>query len=343
MVTATKRSTKPTLRTIADLSGLAVPTVSRALNDAPDIGQETKQKVREIARQIGYVPNRAGVRLRTGKTNVISLVLGTDNEVTDHTGQLVSSIARALRNTRYHLNVTPYFPTEDPMIPVRYIVETASADAVILNRIEVDDPRITYLLERNFPFVCYGRGKWRARHPYFDFDNESFGEIAARALSEKGCKNITILAPPLSQNYAQDMIRGASRYLEARGMKLNLLKGISGDDEGELIQRRIAEYLRGTPDYDGMICPSATAAIAAVVGAEQTGRVIGQDLEVFAKEAIPFLGKFRAKVETAREDVREAGTFLAQAAIRAVETPDEPPMQKLVSATWEGTTNDEPT
>ena len=73
MVARTEK--KPTLRTISEISGLAVPTVSRALNDAPDIGRETKQRVREIAREIGYVPNRAGVRLRTGKTNVISLVL----------------------------------------------------------------------------------------------------------------------------------------------------------------------------------------------------------------------------------------------------------------------------
>ena len=68
-------STKPTLKTIAELSGLAVPTVSRALNDAPDIGAKTKEKVRRIADEIGYIPNRAGVRLRTGRTNVVSLML----------------------------------------------------------------------------------------------------------------------------------------------------------------------------------------------------------------------------------------------------------------------------
>ena len=53
----------------------AVPTVSRALNDAPDIGEATKRRVQELAEKIGYRPNRAGLRLRTGKTNVIALVL----------------------------------------------------------------------------------------------------------------------------------------------------------------------------------------------------------------------------------------------------------------------------
>ena len=73
---------KPTLKTISRISGLAVPTVSRALNDAPDIGADTKKLVRKIADEIGYVPNRAGVRLRTGRTNVISLVMSTEHDMT---------------------------------------------------------------------------------------------------------------------------------------------------------------------------------------------------------------------------------------------------------------------
>ncbi|MEM9551540.1 MAG: LacI family transcriptional regulator [Pseudomonadota bacterium] len=330
---ATQTPKKPTLRTISDLSGLAVPTVSRALNDAPDIGKKTKDRVRQIAREIGYVPNRAGVRLRTGKTNVISLVLGTDNEVTDHTGQLVSSIARELRDTRYHMIVTPYFPDEDPMIPVRYIVETGSADAIILNRIEVADPRVAYLMERGFPFACYGRTKWKDTHPYFDFDNGSFGHQAVNSLLASGRRNIALLSPPQEQNYAQDMIRGASELIASSDASFRIVDGITGDDPGKVIQQIIADDLTRHPETDGLICPSTTAAIAAVVGGERVGRVIGRDLDVFAKEAIPFMSYFRSEIRTVREDVRMAGEFLARAAIQAIEEPDEPPLQKLVKGT----------
>ena len=146
---------KPTLKTIAQMSGLAVPTVSRALNDAPDIGQSTKQLVRRIADDIGYVPNRAGVRLRTGRTNVISLVISTQHD--NHTSRLISSVAAGLQGTRYHLNVMPRAPGEDYMKPVKYIVETRSADAVILNEIQPEDPRVAYLMEKKIPFATHGR------------------------------------------------------------------------------------------------------------------------------------------------------------------------------------------
>ena len=113
---------KPTLKTISRLSGMAVPTVSRALGDAPDISLETKAKVRRIADKIGYIPNRAGVRLRTGRTYVIALVLSTEHDVMNMTARLISSIADGLRGSLYHLVVTPDFPDEDPMKAIRYIV-----------------------------------------------------------------------------------------------------------------------------------------------------------------------------------------------------------------------------
>jgi LacI family transcriptional regulator len=93
---------KPTLKTISELSGLAITTVSRALSNAPDISISTKEKVKKIADEIGYIPDRAGVRLRTGRTNVISLIMSTDSEIMDMTGRLISSIALGLRGTPYH-------------------------------------------------------------------------------------------------------------------------------------------------------------------------------------------------------------------------------------------------
>ena len=61
------RAEKPTLKTIARATGLAVATVSRALGDAPDLRADTKARVARVAAELGYVPNRAGLRLRTGR------------------------------------------------------------------------------------------------------------------------------------------------------------------------------------------------------------------------------------------------------------------------------------
>ena len=140
-------------------------TVSKALKDAPDIGEETKRRVRLVADQIGYRPNRAGVRLRTGKTNVIALVLTAQEPVMGLTTHLVRGISEVLSATPYHLILTPYSDSADPMEPVRYIVETGSADGIVFSRTQPDDPRVRYLHERAFPFATHGRTDMGIVHP----------------------------------------------------------------------------------------------------------------------------------------------------------------------------------
>lgn len=320
---------RPTLKTISQLTGLAVATVSRALHDAPDIGESTKRRVHEVAEQIGYRPNRAGVRLRTGKTNVISLILSTEHDVMNHTARLIASIAGTLKPTPYHLIVTPYFPSEDPMAPVRYVVETRSADAVILNQIEPRDPRIAWLIERGFPFVTHGRTEWSDRHPWFDFDNTRFGEIAVERMVARGRRRIAILAPPMAQNYAQNILAGARTAAERAGASSVLIDGATSDSPAAQIETAMQNALHVDPKIDGVIAASTTACMAVVAAIEDSGRQLGETIDVFSKEAIPFLNRFRRQILTVREDVTTAGAFLARAAIQRIDAPDKPPMQGL--------------
>ncbi|SEW45639.1 transcriptional regulator, LacI family [Cognatiyoonia koreensis] len=320
---------KPTLKTISRISGLAVPTVSRALNDAPDIGDSTKKLIRRIADEIGYVPNRAGVRLRTGRTNVISLVMSTEHDVMNHSARLISSVAGGLRDTPYHLIVTPFFPDEDPMKPVRYIVETGSADALILNQIQPEDPRVAYLMERNFPFATHGRSNWSDRHPYFDFDNGVFGQIAADRLHQRGRKHIALLAPPLSHNYAQHMLDGVKARCDANGQTMLLLEGATSDSASDEVVRVLERVLTDRPEIDGLICASTSATMAAITAIEAHGITLGQQLDLHTKEAMPFLRLFRPDILTITEGVGTAGAFLAKAAIQAIRDPEKPPMQEL--------------
>ncbi|MES2539213.1 MAG: LacI family DNA-binding transcriptional regulator, partial [Pseudomonadota bacterium] len=148
---------RPTLKTIADLCGLGVPSVSRALNDSPEIGEETKRRVRQIAQEVGYVPDRAGIRLRTGQTFMISLVFRVSAD--DQMSRLIPSIARALLSTGFQITITPALSFEEGLQAIRQVVEGRMADALIFNETQIDDPRTAYLLERGLPFATHGRSK----------------------------------------------------------------------------------------------------------------------------------------------------------------------------------------
>ncbi len=319
MTVSPRSDTRPTLKTIATETGLAIATVSRALKDAPDIGAETKRRVREAAARLGYRPNRAGVRLRTGKTNVIALVLSTEADTMNHTSQLLTSIARRLKDTSYHLVVMPFFPDEDPMTPVRYIVETGSADGVILNQTRLDDPRIRYMHAHGFPFATHGRTAMGLSHPFFDFDNEAFARAAVRALHARGRKRLLLVAPPRDHSYASHMIAGFTTQAARLGLSSELATSFTSDCPAARIEQGIARRFGLPSPPDGLVLGSTTSAMASVTGAESTGAVLGRDVDAVAKEAIPFLKRFRRELIVMHEDVDRAGDFLARAILSAID------------------------
>lgn len=320
---------RPTLKTIARLSGLAVPTVSRALADAPDIRKDTKARIREIANQIGYRPNRAGVRLRTGRTNVISIVMSTEHDMMNHTARLISSVASALRGTQYHMIITPYFPDEDPMVPIRYIVETGSADGLIINQIEPNDPRVNYLIDHKFPFVTHGRTSDCTRHAYFDYDNTSYGELAIKALAGRGRKHVAMLAPPQNQTYAQNMIEGAARAAAKFGLQFSVIEGANAHQDNAVIEQAMISVFEGDDRPDGFIATSIGSCVTMVSTAERMGFVLERDFDMVAKEAIIFLSRFRSGILVVEENIDQAGNFLARALMHRINAPHEPPMQEL--------------
>lgn len=310
---------RATLKTIALETGFAVATVSRALSDAPDIGQATKQRVRAAAQKLGYRPNRAGVRLRTGKTNVIALVISAESNVMNNTAKLLYAIADTLHGTPYHLVVLPIFADQDSVDPVRYLVETGAADGIIFNQTEANDPRVAYLAQHPIPFATHGRTSMGVSHPYFDYDNHAFGAFAVQALHAKGCKHLYAVVPPLHQMYAQHMAAGMREAAQRLGITLELCAGFNADSEARDIDALIEARWHKAPRPDGIISSSTTGAMAAVSAVERVGLQLGRDFQVATKEAIAFLHRFRPKILVAHEDVAEAGRSLARAVIDAIE------------------------
>ena len=317
-----KTSARPTLRTISKMTGFAVATVSRALKDAPDIGVETKARVRQVAKEIGYRPNRAGVRLRTGKTNVVALVLSAEDHVMNHTAQLIYSISDTLKGSPYHLVVMPFAPTDPPMTPIEYIVETGSADGVIFNQVQPNDPRAAHLLENNIPFATHGQTGLGERHPSYDFDNAAYACIAVDRLIELGRKHLYLVPPPLDQNYAQNMVAGFQEQIARRGIRGTVSELIRNDSPVALIEQQMTSVMRHEDRPDGLIFASSSSTMAGVAAAESLGLEIGRDFDVVSKDALTFLTLFRKEIVVIQEDVSKAGRYLAKALIDVIEGRD---------------------
>jgi len=322
-------TSRPTLKTIAFMTGLGVTTVSRALKDAPDISQETRRRVQLVARQVGYRPNRAGVRLRTGKTNVISLILNTDEQVMSFISDIIYGISETLAQTPYHLIVTPYSIRNDPLDPVRYVVETASADGIIISRTEPDDPRVHYMHERGFPFATHGRTETGIEHPFHDFDNTIFARNAVHHLHSLGRRRLALVGPPANLTYHSHMSDGFSEGILETGAVAYPLRGISTDHPFDRIREYVTDMMRREGRPDGFVSGAGGATFALVAGIEEAGLRLGHDVDIVSKQSSDLLPWFRPALHVVDEDFRRAGRDLADAVLRRISGEEPQSLQRL--------------
>ncbi|URK17636.1 LacI family transcriptional regulator [Thalassospira sp. GO-4] len=325
----TSPRSRPTLKTIAEMTGLGVTTVSRALKDAPDIGAKTKERVRKVADAVGYHPDRAGVRLRTGKTNVISLILDQTDKVPEFARRMIVGISEAIRGTPYHLVVTPQSRLDDPMDPVRYILETRAADGVILTHIRPDDERVHALRQSRLPFVTHGRCQTIQDHAYHDFDNRAFCRMAAERMIKRGRNRLALLAPPSEFSYYQETLAGLAEIAEPANIPFKVLPGVDLDSSIEVLRQagmalRHQEYVP-----DGIICGSELCAMALIDGMTQSGLEVGKHADVIAKETSDLLDLTRPRIDSLREDLIVAGQQLASHLLDVINGAEPDTLQTL--------------
>ncbi len=318
----------PTLKTIAYLTGLGISTVSRALKDGPELSAATRARVKLIAQQVGYRPNRAGVRLKTGKTNVITVVLNAQEDGAGFFAKFVYGISSALAGTGYHLVVTPY-SLSDPMEPIRYIVETGSADGVIFSRTQPDDPRARYLAEHRIPFATHGRTELPFAHPFHDFDNDAFAFDALRILAERGRSRIVLIGPPPGLTYHKHTHQGYERGL--RDFGLTGIPSGSVDIDASTMEIHAAGQAMASMDAppDGIVCSAAHASIAALVGMRDRGLVAGRDFDVVTKHSTEFIALLAPAIISIPEDFSAAGNDVARMVIAAIAGIDPSELQTI--------------
>lgn len=327
----TNEAGRPTLKTIAFMTGLGVTTVSRALKDAPDIGEDTKKRVQLVARQVGYRPNRAGVRLRTGKTNVISLILNTDEQFLSFISDIIYGITEELAVTPYHLILTPYSSRNDPMDPVRYVVETQSADGVIISQTEPNDARVRYMAEHGFPFATHGRTQMGIEHPWHDFDNAAFARAAVNKLVGRGRRRIALLAPPPALTYHRHTRDGFAEAIAEAGVQEVPFGNAWVDQPVEQIRQQASALMAGPRRPDGIVCASGSGAFALAAAIEDAGMTLGREIDVVTKQSSRLVQMFRRELMVVSEDFRLAGRELARAVVSCIDRADPTGLQTLAS------------
>jgi LacI family transcriptional regulator len=315
---------RPTLRTIAELTGLSLSTVSLSLRGGAALKEETRRKVADAAKLVGYVPDRAGVRLRTGKTNVIALVLEGADESIDFARYLIQGVGQASKGSRYHLTVTPEFERSRSVESVRYILDNRTADGVIITHTGAHDKRVQLLMEADFPFVTHGRTEFFTQHPFHDFHSEAFATTTVERLVKKGSRDLMLVVGDDRTNNYFNIVRAFERAAARLRVASRVVDHKTAPSASAEMRQFGRELAASADRPDGIVCDSELRSISLISGLEEGGVTIGRELNFICKQTSDILPTVFPDVDTVEEDVFAAGVELTRLLLRRIEgeTPE---------------------
>ena len=142
---------RATIRDIADLAGVSIATVSRVLNDRPDVARETRETVLQVVREHGFSTNRGARGLSSGRTGMIGLTLPLVADA--YFGPMLSGAAEALHERDMRIVLAPTLHEHDREVSLIERLMRGTTDGAILMLPEESAEELLTLQRQGFPFV----------------------------------------------------------------------------------------------------------------------------------------------------------------------------------------------
>lgn len=323
-----------TIQDLASSLNLSKGTVSRALNDYPDISINTKKRVARQALKLGYRPSKQAQGLRTGQTRSVGLVLNMDADNTHKPflSSFLDGISRFLSEQGWSLAVATAMDASDSVDKHRSLYIDRKVDGFILPRTAANDARVNALREADIPFVMYGRHQDDSQCAWFDIAGEKAMSDAVERLANFGHSRIAYIGGGRLTNFEilrqqgyRDGIKSQSLELDDRLIRNNAMTERNGYET--------ALSLLSLPHPPtAIVCALDRVALGAYSAVEQNGLVVGKDISIIAYDGIPEGRYATPPLTTFSVDNRKAGKSLAELLLRRINGEDPESLRVLSQA-----------
>ncbi len=224
-----------TLRDVAQAAGVSTAAVSFALNDGPGVSDETRERVRRLAAELGYRPNVSARALAKGRTGLLAVAPSVLPEVTsylaiDYLSEVVSGAMGRATALGHPVVVAPAMST-----PALW--ESLPVDGVVVVDPKAGDQHVVEVLARGIPLVTVDRDP---SHPDGWFVDSGVAQGTRALLDhlwEKGARRVAVVSWEMEDAFRSDTESAYQEWASARGMPAFVERWPhprSGIDEGRM-------------------------------------------------------------------------------------------------------------
>jgi LacI family transcriptional regulator len=296
-----------TLEEIGRLAGVSRSTVSRVVNDHPEVSADVKERVLEVIRDTGYRPNRAARSLVSSRSELLGLVIpsAVKNIFQDpYFGWLIQGATRAANAAEQTLSLFLFEDRREELELYSRVIANGLVDGVIVTATTTGDPLVARMRDDGTPFVTVGRPD-DPDVPYVDVENRAGAREGTLHLVGHGRRRLATVAAPSNTTTGIDRRNGFLDAAAEAGISVPSDHVAEADftEDGALEATR-ALLQRGP---DGIFCASDTMARGALRAIEEAGLRCPEDVAVVSFDGIAEPHQTTPSLTTVAQPVRRTG------------------------------------
>ena len=281
---------KITIYQVARRAGVAISTVSRVLNQSPNVSAETKEKVQKAIDELNFRPQVSARNLASRKPQMLAITL--PSFTTPYYNEILKGIKDRIADMG--LDIVIYNTgSKDPNKGAENFFDRGTSDTIITISIPITDALHEQLQSSEIPIVLIG-----SQHPeynYFDLNNKLGGFLAGEHLIKQGYSKLGMILPPKDTFVSRQReagFRDALREFKMPVYEYLFSRGHSMKHAGfteEAGFEAIYEMDKRGEFPDAIFCSNDTQAIGAYHALTKLGMRIPQDIALMGYDNIKFM------------------------------------------------------
>lgn len=315
------KRTEKTIVDIAEELKLSVSTVSRALNDHPNISTRTKEKVKKMARKLGYRPNAMAAGLRSNRSRTIGLMVPRISMFFPATISTV--IQNKLQEHGYNLLICQSNDSLEQEIALANTLYSARVDALAVSTTlyTTDFSHFDIFRDNNIPLVFFDRVPGTHDVKVVKGDDYQGGLQVTEHLIERGCRDIVHISGPLTCNLYVERVAGYKKALQLYKIPFKKSRIFYQELTRENALQACEKIFAKQPYPDGIFAANDTTAITILEYCRKINLRVPEDIRIVGYSNDPRTEIIRPSITSVDQFPAMMGEKIAAALLDLIQQP----------------------
>lgn len=305
-----------TIRDVAKAAGLSVSIVSKAFNNYTDVNEKTRQRIFEIANQMGYTPNLVAKNLSSKKQTTIGLISSgvlNNSEKDNNAFNIFKGVYTAVTTSQFELSIYLIDSQRQKQKSYAQYCRERNIGGALLQGIRVDDPYYMELIDTNIPCVVLdiipetNNGLVGS----VSIDNVKASKEIAMYLIERNHRDIVVMAGRKKTYVNSERIKGVQEACMENEVELQdneILYADFSEQEAYVVAK---EYLK-TKRPTAFLCFSDLMAFGVMKAVKEIGLKIPEDISITGFDDLIFSSYTEPQLTTIGQDFFEIGKMASE-------------------------------